>query len=332
MVVEMARGDRRFVASTGLTKMLPARGKICLSSFVYNGDGVRTRGEGNWGLTWRYGLDLISATDGTGVQTYVLYDGSGSVTDGDGDVTASYGYDVFGALRSGSPGATEWLFTGEQRDSESGLYYLRARYYDTAIGRFLSQDPITAVNLYAYVRNNPLRFMHRTGQWPKISVPNPVNEVKKQVEQVKEQIVDPVVDTVKDGAGEASDFFTETLPKAAECTWEQTAKAGEWLYRKAIVPTINFLAGCEGGLLAGGTLMVGVGGAMVVGGLWTSGALVAGAGLHGLEGAVVANTMTYGGGLLVGLGGYALLDACLHTDIRFSIRQAHGQTGGAPKE
>jgi hypothetical protein len=36
-------------------------------------------------------------------------------------VTASYGYDVFGALRSGSPGATEWLFTAERRDSDSGL-------------------------------------------------------------------------------------------------------------------------------------------------------------------------------------------------------------------
>jgi hypothetical protein len=36
-------------------------------------------------------------------------------------VTASYGYDVFGTLRSGSRGATEWLFTAEQRDRDSGL-------------------------------------------------------------------------------------------------------------------------------------------------------------------------------------------------------------------
>jgi len=33
-----------------------------------------------------------------------------------------------------------WLFTGDQRDSESELYYLRARYYDPAIGEFLTQD------------------------------------------------------------------------------------------------------------------------------------------------------------------------------------------------
>jgi hypothetical protein len=36
-------------------------------------------------------------------------------------VTASYGDDVFGALRSGSPGATEWLFTADHRNRDSGL-------------------------------------------------------------------------------------------------------------------------------------------------------------------------------------------------------------------
>ena len=49
------------------------------------------------GKTYVYGLDLISATDSQGDQTYVTYDGLGSVTDvtdGDGDVVASYGYDI----------------------------------------------------------------------------------------------------------------------------------------------------------------------------------------------------------------------------------------------
>ena len=54
-----------------------------------------------------------------------------------------YTYDVFGGIRSQS-GASDnpWLFTGEQQDADEGLYYLRARYYDPAIGRFLSQDPL----------------------------------------------------------------------------------------------------------------------------------------------------------------------------------------------
>ncbi len=49
------------------------------------------------------GLDLISATDGAGVQTYFLYDGLGSVTDltdDEGDVVDDYTYDVYGSLPS----------------------------------------------------------------------------------------------------------------------------------------------------------------------------------------------------------------------------------------
>lgn len=143
------------------------------STSVYNGDGLRmshTVGQTTTSYIWDvasglavvlqdgtntgacpepsrrvYGLDLISATDGQGDQTYFLYDGLGSttdLTDDEGDVVDGYTYDVFGPIRSQS-GSSEnyWLFTGEQRDSESGLYYLRARYYDPAIGRFLSQDP-----------------------------------------------------------------------------------------------------------------------------------------------------------------------------------------------
>jgi RHS repeat-associated protein len=141
----------------------------------------RWRGGDN---TYVYGLDpstgsgqaLISATDGAGVQTYHLYDGLGSttdLTDGSGTVTAGYGYDVFGEPRSGDPESATFLFTGEQYDArardvrlidaDTGLYYLRARYYDPSIGRFLTQDPVPAVNLYAYVGNNPVNYVDPAG-------------------------------------------------------------------------------------------------------------------------------------------------------------------------
>ncbi len=88
-------------------------------------------------------MGLIRQADGTGTQTYVLGDGLGSstvLTDGAGAVTATYAYDVFGALRSSTgTGATEFRFTGQQQDASTGLTFLRARYYDPATGRFLSK-------------------------------------------------------------------------------------------------------------------------------------------------------------------------------------------------
>jgi RHS repeat-associated protein len=63
--------------------------------------------------------------------------------------------------------------SSKERDAETGLDYFGARYYSGAQGRFTSVDPITMLperlvdsqqlNLYAYARNNPLRFIDPTG-------------------------------------------------------------------------------------------------------------------------------------------------------------------------
>jgi RHS repeat-associated protein len=56
------------------------------------------------------------------------------------------------------------LFTGREYDEESGLYYYNARYYDPALGVFLSTDPaVDGFNQYAYCKNNPVRFTDPTG-------------------------------------------------------------------------------------------------------------------------------------------------------------------------
>jgi RHS repeat-associated protein len=56
-------------------------------------------------------------------------------------------------------------YTGRDFDSETNLYYYRARYYDPAAGRFLSEDPIGtySVNKYVYVRNNPVNRVDPSG-------------------------------------------------------------------------------------------------------------------------------------------------------------------------
>ena len=91
------------------------------------------------------------------------------MADAAGGVVSDYAYDVFGELRgqSGVPGDT-MLFTGEQYDARArhnagGLYYLRARYYDPTIGRFLSQDPVPAGNAYPYVGGNPVNLTDPSG-------------------------------------------------------------------------------------------------------------------------------------------------------------------------
>jgi RHS repeat-associated protein len=128
--------------------------------------------------TYVYGLDLISSTvNSTGTQTYYLYDGLGSTVNltsaPSGSSTQSYSYDVFGATPGGPPpGSNQWLFTGEQRDADSGLYYLRARHYDQTTGRFLGRDPFKGYiefphgqHPYAYAFNNPVSWADLSGEW-----------------------------------------------------------------------------------------------------------------------------------------------------------------------
>ena len=78
-------------------------------------------------------------------------------------------YDCFGRITAETNAAVDFLFayTGRERDEETGLYYYRARYYDPAVGRFLSQDPIGFEahdpNLYRYVENGPTNFTDARG-------------------------------------------------------------------------------------------------------------------------------------------------------------------------
>ena len=49
-------------------------------------------------------------------------------------------------------------------DAEAGMYYFNARWYDSEIGRFITQDPARdGIDWYAYCNNNPLRFLDPTG-------------------------------------------------------------------------------------------------------------------------------------------------------------------------
>lgn len=88
-----------------------------------------------------------------------------------GTSNTSQRYYPYGGTRSGGV-PTDYQFTGQKRDTGTGLYYYGARYYDGVSGRFISADTIVPkpgnpqdLNRYAYVRNNPLKYTDPTGMY-----------------------------------------------------------------------------------------------------------------------------------------------------------------------
>ena len=82
----------------------------------------------------------------------------------------SYAYEPFGTILSEQETITQpFKFVGQYgvMAEPSGLYYMRARYYDPSVGRFVSEDPLGFgggdVNLFAYVRNNPVNSIRSAG-------------------------------------------------------------------------------------------------------------------------------------------------------------------------
>ena len=102
--------------------------------------------------------------------SYYHADGLGSVTslsNAAGSIANTYTYDSFGKL-TGSSGSlvNPFQYTARESDSETGLYYYRARYYDPTTGRFLTEDPIRfggGINFYDYVANGPVLFVDPLG-------------------------------------------------------------------------------------------------------------------------------------------------------------------------
>lgn len=121
------------------------------------------------------GTQLISQTRGS-TTNYFLQDGQNStraLTNSSGNVTDTYSYTAFGELFNQTGSTTNsYLYTGQQFDSLTGLYDLRARYYNPALGRFLSQDTFAVnfsnpveLNRYVYTGNSPINRTDPSGQF-----------------------------------------------------------------------------------------------------------------------------------------------------------------------
>lgn len=159
------------------------------ASFGYDGAGNRREKTVN-GTTTRYVLDIIGLSKvlmemdasnnaqyfyvygptgllyrtkvSNNTNQYYHYDFRGSttaITNEAQTITHSYSYDPFGNILS----KTETDFNAYRYVGQHGVAYesddlvfMRARYYDPTMGRFLSEDPVWAMNLYPYADNNPI--------------------------------------------------------------------------------------------------------------------------------------------------------------------------------
>ena len=164
------------------------------AEFVYNADGLRVQKTVN-GVATKYtlhGKNVVHMTSGTD-ELHIFYDAQNrpavvvyngfpyayvkslqgdviALLDGTGNVVVSYVYDAWGAPigKSGSMAETlgtvqPFRYRGYVFDEETGLYYLRSRYYNPGWGRFVNADALIDQNLYSYCKNSPMQFHDPSG-------------------------------------------------------------------------------------------------------------------------------------------------------------------------
>jgi len=106
----------------------------------------------------------------SGVTNFYNADGLGSVTslaDSSGNLAQTFTFDSFGNRTASSGSLTNPIrYTGREFDAETNLYYYRARFYDPAAGRFISEDPARIngdIDFYRYAYNAPIQFVDPLG-------------------------------------------------------------------------------------------------------------------------------------------------------------------------
>ena len=172
-----------------LTRMSEGRAEYCHQSNRYDGEGLRyetkengkvirflfDRGElaeeirEDAQIRYARGYDPLSLTWNGAEKSYFVPDEMGStlfLLDKDHEIQKTYRYDAFGDILNESGDTFNRLtYTGQMYDGEMGQYYLRARFYNPSIGRFMQEDIYRGdgLNLYAYCANNPVMYFDPSG-------------------------------------------------------------------------------------------------------------------------------------------------------------------------
>ena len=145
--------------------------------------------------TYLYAGNRLLAEDGVEYLTY-HFNNIGSttaITDIEGNMKYSYAYSAYGELLKGNYGEVLFLYNGQYgvQSDDSGLYYMRARYYNAAIKRFINQDTVTgsiessqSLNRYAYVEGNPVSYLDPFGLCPRKDIYDLIHRITDGIDLV----------------------------------------------------------------------------------------------------------------------------------------------------
>ena len=142
------------------------------TNYLYDGQSIILEYQ-NGNITAKYthgpNIDEPLAVE-QGTNTYYYHnDGLGSITaltNAAGEKVQTYSYDSFGNMTQAGTITQPFTYTAREFDTETGMYFYRARYYDSKVGRFVTKDPIGfkgGINVYAYVGNNPIKYRDPSG-------------------------------------------------------------------------------------------------------------------------------------------------------------------------
>ncbi|MEZ4180596.1 MAG: RHS repeat-associated core domain-containing protein [Candidatus Doudnabacteria bacterium] len=167
------------------------------------------------------------------------------VSDNQGQIVEAMDYLPFGEVRYHMENTTQGVdeqrgYTGHEYDVDTGLLYAGARYYNSAIGRFLSLDPMftelgfdlfdpQSMNSYSYVRNNPIRMVDPDGMW----FMDMVKTVGHMAWGGAKEVANQVVSTVSLGVSLITHpvATTKTVVKSVYNTSKQTYNSAKSLVR-----------------------------------------------------------------------------------------------------
>ena len=179
-----------------------------------------------------------------------------NLTDADGEIVKSYTYDAFGVeVDPNSGDVNVFRFCGEYFDTETGIIYLRARYYQASIGRFISRDSYTgknsdplSLNLYTYCRNNPIFYFDPFGHSYSNGKKDYVRDIiDSGAEKTREKNKTTITGRTEDSANQKKTYAYQ------EC--DDSFWGGLQCIRKAIGNSTTFEMGS--GLGIGGSIKIG---------------------------------------------------------------------------